>query len=60
MNVLELESLIKDPVFVKPRGVMIHVASKLNAETIARAIAFKNNIDFNVGIIAIAYGEFNY
>ena len=59
MNTLELRSLIANPVDSKPRGVLIHVASKLNADVVARTLCQKYNIEFNDGIIAMAYGENN-
>ena len=59
MNTLELRSLIANPRQNKARGVLIHVASKLNADVIARTLCEKNNIEFNDGIIAMAYGENN-
>ena len=59
MNTLELRLLIANPVDNKPRGVLIHVASKLNADIVARILCEKYNIEFNDGIIAMAYGENN-
>ena len=35
MNTLELRKILNEPTKVKPRGVMIHVSSKVNAEIIA-------------------------
>lgn len=59
MNTLELRSLIANPVENKPRGVLIHVASKMNADVVARVLCEKYKIEFNEGIIAMAYGENN-
>lgn len=59
MNVLEVRSFLNDPSRFKTRGVYVHVASKLNAEILARTFCEKNGIKFNEGIIAMAYGEGN-
>lgn len=59
MNTLELRSLIANPTKVAPRGVSIHVSSKINADIIARTLCHKYGIQFNDGLIAMAYGENN-
>ena len=59
MNTLELRSLIANPTKVAPRGVSIHVSSKMNADIIARTLCHKYGIQFNDGLIAMAYGENN-
>lgn len=59
MNMLELRSLIANPTKVAPRGVSIHVSSKLNADIIARTLCHKYGIMFNDGLIAMAYGKNN-
>ena len=59
MNVLEVRSFLNNPSRFATRGVYVHVASKLNAEIIARIFCERNNIEFNEGIIAMAYGEGN-
>ena len=59
MNTLELRSLIANPTKVAPRGVSIHVSSKMNADIIARTLCHKYGIMFNDGLIAMAYGENN-
>jgi len=59
MNTLEVRQLIADPLKHNPRKVSIHVASKINAEIIARVVCFDNHIQFNEAIIAMAYGPNN-
>ena len=59
MNTLELRSFLANPVDTAPRGVLIHVASKINADVVARTLCHKYGIEFNDGIIAMAYGENN-
>ena len=59
MNTLELRSLLANPRQNSPRGVLIHVASKINAEVVARTLTNKYGIEYNEGIIAMAYGENN-
>ena len=59
MNTLELRGLISNPRTSRPRGTLIHVASKLNADIVARTLCEQNNIEFNDGVIAMAYGENN-
>ena len=59
MNTLEIRQLISDPLKHNPRKVSVHVASKINAEIIARVICFDNHIQFNEAIIAMAYGPNN-
>lgn len=59
MNTLEIRQLIAKPLEHNPRKVSIHVASKINAEVIARTICYENHIKFNEALIAMAYGPHN-
>lgn len=59
MNVLELQSYLTNPTAFSPRNIFIHAAAKMNAELIARVFCFENNIKYNEGYIAMAYGEGN-
>ena len=59
MNVLEVRSALENPLDYTPRSTYVHVASKLNAEIIARTFCHENSIEYNEGIIAMAYGEGN-
>lgn len=59
MNTLEIREMLAHPINHKPRGVSIHVASKINAEIVARTLCYQYGIEFNCGLIAMAYGEEN-
>ena len=59
MNTLEVRQLIANPLKHNPRKVSIHVASKINAEIIARVICNDHHIQFNEALIAMAYGPNN-
>lgn len=60
MNTLELRSVLSKPQQYKTRGVHIHVSAKIMAEIIARNFCEENNIEYNEGIVAMAYGEGNH
>lgn len=59
MNTLEVYSYLKCPLDYNPRGVYIHVASKINAEIVLRTLCSEASIQFNSAVIAMAYGENN-
>ena len=59
MNILEVRSALVNPLVYSPRGVYVHVAAKINAEIIARTFCYENNIEYNEGVVAMAYGEGN-
>jgi len=60
MNTLEARDMLADPLHHNPRGISIHVASKINAEIVARTLCQQYSIMYNEGLIAMAYGEQNY
>ncbi|MCH5180300.1 MAG: NAD(P)-dependent oxidoreductase [Erysipelotrichales bacterium] len=43
----------------QPRYTNIYAMSKLAAEMMCKTIAYQHKIDFNCGIIAMVYGEYN-
>ena len=59
MNVFEVRGALLNHLDYSPRGAYIHVASKINAEIVARTYCHSNGIVYNEGIIAMAYGEGN-
>lgn len=60
MNTIELRNLLTYPTEYKTRGVHVHVSAKIMASIVARNYCEENRIDFNEGIIAMAYGENNH
>ena len=60
MNTLEIRDMLAHPESHNPRPVSVHVASKINAEIVARTKCYQNNIEFNTALLAMVYGENNH
>lgn len=58
VNVLESRRYMGMDAF-EPRYTNIYAMSKLSAEMMCKTLAFQNKIEFNCGLIAMVYGEYN-
>lgn len=59
MNVIEVISYLSEK-SIKPRYTVIYATAKLAAEMICKTIAYNRGIEFNCGLVSMAFGENNY
>ena len=58
-NEFEVKGFMAD-IEYQPRYTCIYASAKLVSELICRTLAYQNNLDYNAGLVCMAYGENNF